>query len=134
MRIEPYLFFHGTCEEALTFYTQCFDGKITVLNRYAGSPMEQHVSAEYKHKIMHANFVAGDLKFMASDGMAGNPPDGSDDIALAIGTEDSARGERIFNALAEGGTVTMPLQEVFWGGKFGTVTDRFGIQWMLTVD
>lgn len=133
MELEPYLFFHGTCEEALNFYAKCFNGTITGLSRFAGSPMEQHVGADYRDKIMHASFVAGDLKFMASDGNPGSPPDGEDDVALSVATSDAAEGERVFNALSEGATVTQPLADAFWGGKFGMLTDRFGVQWMVTI-
>ncbi len=132
MQIEPYLFFHGTCEEALNFYSACFGGEFEV-NRYAGSPMESQVGPEFRDKIMHATFVAGDLKFMASDGRPGAPPDGQDDIVLSLATADAAEGERVFNALAQGGEVGMPLQEMFWGGRFGELTDRFGVQWMVSI-
>ena len=133
MQLEPYLFFHGRCEEALNFYQAALGGEITELNRFAGSPMDEHTPADYKQKIMHAGFVAGDVKFMASDGRPGDPPDGDDDIALSLATSDAAEGERVFNALAEGGTVSMPLAEQFWGGKFGGLTDRFGVQWMISI-
>ena len=133
MQLEPYLFFHGRCEEALNFYKACLRGEITGMNRFAGSPMEQDVDASYRDKIMHASFVAGDVRFMASDGRAGAQPDGEDDIALSLATSDAAEGERVFNALAQGGRVTMPLQDAFWGGRFGTITDRFGVQWMVSI-
>jgi PhnB protein len=133
MQLEPYLFFHGTCEEALNFYKRCLGGEIIGLNRFAGSPMEREVEDGYQDKIMHASFVAGDVKFMASDGRPGSPPDGDDDIALSLATNDAAEGERIFNALAQGGQVTMPLADAFWGGRFGSLTDRFGVQWLVSV-
>ncbi len=133
MQLEPYLFFHGRCEEALNFYKECLRGEIVGLNRFAGSPMEQSVDASFRDKVMHASFVAGGVKFMASDGRTGPPPDGDDDIALSLATTDAGEGERVFNALAEGGQVTMPLEEVFWGGKFGSLTDRFGVQWLVSV-
>jgi len=133
MELEPYLFFHGRCEEALNFYKECLRGEIVGLNRFAGSPMESQVGSDYKDKVMHASFVAGDVKFMASDGRPAAPRDGDDDIALSLATGDAAEGERVFNALAAGGQVTMPLQDVFWGGKFGSLTDRFGVQWMVSV-
>ncbi len=134
MQLEPYLFFHGTCEEALNFYARCFGGEITVLSRFAGSPVEADVDESFRNKIMHASFVAGDLKFMASDGRPGVPPDGEDDIALSVATTDEREGERVFAALAEGGTVTMALTDAFWGGRFGSLTDRFGVQWMVSIN
>jgi PhnB protein len=133
MELEPYLFFHGSCEEALNFYAKVFNGEITALSRFVGSPMEEHAPPDYKNKIMHASFVAGDIKFMASDGMPGAPPDGQDDIALSVATKNAAEGERVWHALIEGGNVTMPLSNAFWGGRFGSVTDRFGVQWMVTI-
>lgn len=134
MQLEPYLFFHGRCEEALNFYVECFGGEITMLSRFAGSPMESDVSADYKDKIMHSNFVADGVRFMASDGRPGPAPDGEDDIVLCIASNDGAKAERVFNALAQGGTVTMPLEQQFWGAKLGSLTDKFGVQWMVTVN
>jgi PhnB protein len=132
MQLEPYIFFHGTCEEALNFYAKCLDGNIIGLNRFAGSPMEEHAPPEFREKIMHATFEAEGIRFMASDGRPGTPPNGDDDIALSLAMEDAARAQKIFSALAEGGTVSMEFQEAFWGGKFGSLTDRFGIQWMVS--
>jgi len=133
MQLEPYLFFHGRCEEALNFYKACLGGEIVGINRYAGSPMEANVDVAFRDKVMHASFVAGDVKFMASDGRPGAAPDGDDDVALCLATSDEAEGERVFNSLADGGEVTLPLQAQFWGGRFGSLTDRFGVQWMITV-
>jgi PhnB protein len=133
MQLEPYLFFHGRCEEALNFYKACLGGEIVAMNRFAGSPMEANVDADFRDKVLHASFVAGDVKFMASDGRPGPGPSGEDDIALSLATNDPAQGERVFNALAEGGEVTMPLDDAFWGGRFGSLTDRFGVQWMISV-
>jgi PhnB protein len=133
MQLEPYLFFHGRCEEALNFYKDCLRGEIVGINRFAGSPMESQVDPSFKDKVMHASFVAGDVKFMASDGQPGAGAEGEDDIALSLATNDAGEGERVFAALAEGGTISMPLEEAFWGGKFGSLTDRFGVQWMVSV-
>jgi len=132
MQLEPYIFFHGTCEEALNFYSGCFGGEIEGLTRFADSPMHEHVPADFRNKVMHASFVAGDLRFMASDGHPGTPPDGEDDIALSVATTSVAEGERVFKALAQGGTVGMPFENAFWGGTFGQLVDKFGIQWMVT--
>ena len=133
MQLEPYLFFHGRCEEALNFYKDCLRGEIVGMSRFEGSPMEGNVDADYRNKIMHASFVAGDVKFMASDGRPGAGRDGENDIALSLATNDAAEGERVFAALADGGTVSMPLADAFWGGRFGQVTDRFGVQWMVSI-
>lgn len=133
MQLEPYLFFHGRCEEALNFYKNALGGEINGLHTYAGSPMEEQVDSNFRDKVMHANFVAGDIHFMASDGRPGPAPDGNDDIALSIATGDKAEGERVFAALSEGGNVEMPLSDAFWGGTFGMLTDKFGVQWMVSI-
>ncbi|HEX4014245.1 MAG TPA: VOC family protein [Candidatus Cybelea sp.] len=133
MQLEPYLFFHGRCEEALNFYKDCLGGEIVGINRFAGSQMESQVDESYKDKVMHASFAADGVKFMASDGRPGPGPDGQDDIAMCLSTSDDAEGERVFAALAQGGTIDMPLEKAFWGGKFGALTDRFGVQWMVNI-
>lgn len=133
MQLEPYLFFYGQCEEALEFYKRAIGGNFEI-SRFEGSPMADQVPADFKNKVMHATFKGPGFQFMASDGRPGkrvNPEEGN--ISLSLGTSDAGEGERVFNALAEGGNVTMPLADVFWGGKFGQVVDRFGTEWMITI-
>jgi PhnB protein len=131
MELEPYLCFYGRCEEALNFYKEAFRGEITTLNRVEGSPMESHVPPEDKKKIMHANFKGPGFQFMASDGQSNEPVKDSN-VSLSLGTEDVAEAQRVFDKLAEGGVVQMPIQDAFWGGQFGMLTDKFGIVWMMT--
>lgn len=133
MQLEPYLFFHGRCEEALNFYVTALRGEIVHLSRIADSPMAEHVPPDQRNGVMHATFVAGDVKFMASDGRAGPGPDGEDDIVLSLATSDPAEGERVFAALSAGGSVDQPLAPAFWGGRFGSLTDKFGVQWMVSI-
>lgn len=128
-QLNVYLAFPGTCEEALNFYKNCFDGEIVSISRFGESPVES--PEEYKQKIMHAEFKADGIFFMASDGMPGQPVPPGDMVSLSINTTDAQEQETIFNRLAEGGNVTMPLGATFWGAVFGMVTDRFGIHWML---
>lgn len=132
MKLEPYIYFHGTCEEALNFYAECFNGKIEGLTRMSEAPPEFQPDASWGNKVMHATFIADGMSFMCSDGRPGTPPHGEDEIALSVATEDAAEGDRVFNALAEGGNVEMPLAPAFWGGRFGQLTDKFGIQWMVS--
>lgn len=133
MELEPYLFFHGRCEEALSFYAKALDGEIVHISRIAGSPIEQSFPADQRNGVMHATFVAGKVKFMASDGRPGPGPDGNDDIVLSLATTDAVEGERVFKTLCEGGKIDQPLEEVFWGGRFGMLTDKFGVQWMVSI-
>jgi PhnB protein len=131
MILEPYLFFYGKCEEALTFYKDVFDGEIVSMMRFEGSPMESQVAPEFKKGVMHATFKSPTVEFMASDGNPSRKFD-SGNISLSLATEDENEAQRVFGKLAEGGEVTMPLQAVFWGGTFGTLTDRYGIDWMVS--
>lgn len=125
----PHLAFAGTCEEALNFYKNCFDGKISALNRYKDSPME--VPEEFKHKIMHSEFKAAGITFLAADLMPNQPLSHGNSVQLNINMDDAKEQASIFNKLAVGGTVLMSLQDTFWGARFGMLTDSFGISWMM---
>lgn len=132
LQLAPYIFFYGRCEEALEFYKNVLGGSYEAM-RNSDTPMADQVPADWKNKIMHASFTAPGISFMASDGREAKPIDpDAGNIAVALTAPDRAQGERIFNALCEGGSVNMPLGDAFWGGKFGSVNDRFGIEWMVT--
>ncbi|MES2939648.1 MAG: VOC family protein [Pseudomonadota bacterium] len=134
MQIEAYLTFGGNCEEALNFYVQCLGGKIEALMRYEGTPMDNdQLPPGWKNKVMHSVFDANGARFMASDGMPGAPaPSYSGFTMSAYVPGDKAEAERVFDALAQGGKVTMPFAPPFWGGHFGMLTDRFGVPWMVS--
>lgn len=135
MQIEPYLFFDGNCEVALHFYRDCLGGDITALHRYAGSPMQEKLPAEWHQKVMHATLSAGGRSFMASDRMPGQPFGGHAGFSMSVNIPaDAERAEAVFNALARGGMVTMPFATTFWGARFGMLVDRFGVQWMVNSD
>lgn len=133
MNINPYLSFKGDCETAFKFYEQTFRGKIDGIQKYAGSPMSEHVPAEWGDRVMHAHLTIGAQVLMGAD----SSPDGYQQpqgISVTINFKDVAESERIFNALAERGNVTMPLQTTFWATRFGMVTDRFGIPWLINCE
>jgi len=133
MRLEPYLCFYGKCDEALEFYKAAIGGSYEV-NRFGDTPMGDDVDESWKGKVMHSTFAGDGFKFMASDGRPGMVPSptGETEISLSLGMDAVADGERIFNALADGGKITMPFGDVPWGGKFGMVDDRYGVSWMIT--
>src|SRR5918993_1465199 len=126
MQLTPYLMFNGNCEEALNFYSTTIGGEIKHLSRYEGSPAEE--MSDDKQKVMHATFAGRGITFMASDGA--QPVRNNGNIYLCIDFKDSGAMENVFNSLGEGGNVTMPLQDTFWGARFGMLTDKFGINWM----
>jgi PhnB protein len=133
MLLNPYLTFRGDCEAAFTLYAQVLGGKIEAMMRHQGSPMEGHVAPEWRSKIMHARLVVGGQVLMGSDA----PPDRQEDskgFSVSITVDQPAEAERIFHALAEKGTVRMPIQKTFWAERFGMLVDRFGIPWMVNCE
>ncbi|HEX6717368.1 MAG TPA: VOC family protein [Pyrinomonadaceae bacterium] len=130
MHLNPYLFFNGNCEEALKFYEQTLGAKIEAVMKYGGSPSEKDVPPDWKDKLIHSRFSIGDTTLMASDA----PPEHFQrpaGFSVSISVDDAAKGEKIFNALAENGTMIMPYQATFWAKGFGMCFDRFGIPWMV---
>ena len=133
MNIVPYLWFNGTCADAFRFYEKVLGGKIVDLLPHAGTPAAGHVPADWQDKIMHASIKVGDATLMASDVPPGHyKPAQGFSVSLHVKTEDEA--ERVFKALAEGGTITMPMEKTFWAARFGMLVDRFGIPWMVNCD
>jgi PhnB protein len=130
--LRPYLLFNGNCQEALEFYAEHLNGKILFSQKYGEGPLE--IREEDKNKVMHATFEFWGGQFMASDNVSGaewtEEKSTNSNVQLSLGFTDAAEEERIFKAFAEGGEVSMPLQETFWGDYFGMVKDKFGISWM----
>ena len=134
-RIEPYLFFDGRCEEAIEFYRRTLGAEVTTLMRFRDSPEPPKpgmVPPGSDNKIMHANLRIGDAMVMASDGCCAGKPDFRG-FALSLAAANAAEAERLFAALADGGQVQMPLAKTFFSSRFGMVTDRFGVCWMIIV-
>lgn len=130
--IVPYLTFKCNAEEALDFYSKALNGSVVFSQKYRDSPMG--VGPEYKDKIMHATFKAGDLTIMASDENGEHPATFGSSVNLSLNFTDLESIEKTFKALSEGATVTMPLQDTFWGARFGMLRDKFGFHWMFNHD
>ncbi len=135
MKIEPYLFFNGRCEEAIAFYQQALGAEVTMQMRMSESP-EPHqpgmLPPGFENKIMHASMRLGDTNVMMSDGNSDMQPVFKG-FTLSIAVPEAAQAETIFAALCQGGQVQMPLGKTFWSPCFGMVADRFGVSWMVTV-
>ncbi len=132
--VQPYLFFGGRCEEALEFYRTALGAEVDMLMRYKDSPEPQPpgmLPPGFENKVMHASFHIGATALMASDGCGESQSFAGFSLSLAVPTE--AEADRAFAALAEGGQVQMPLGKTFWSPRFGMLTDRFGIGWMVSV-
>jgi len=130
MKVIPYLGFDGNCEEAFRYYEKHIGGKVVAMFRHEGSPTESEVAPDQLQKIMHACLQVGDDFVMASDAPAGHH-EKSQGFSVSLNVETVEEAERLFAALADGGNVTMPLQETFWAERFGMTVDRFGIPWMV---
>ena len=130
MQLYPYLHFNGQCEEAFKFYEKCLGGKITFMMPHEGTPVADQVPQEWGKKILHATLNIGENVLQGADSPPNHyqKPQG---FSVSISTNDPAEADRVFNALAENGAVQMPIQETFWAVRFGMVTDRFGIPWMI---
>ncbi len=124
----PYLHFNGEAEEVLNYYKDAFDGEIIVLSRYGDSPMQ--VNEDWKNKIIHARLKFGANLIMISDSHNGQLAFKEGNIQLSVEVDDEKKMEEVFNKLAAGGKVTMPLAKQFWGATFGMLQDKFGVNWM----
>jgi PhnB protein len=132
MQIQPYLSFEGRADEAIEFHKKAIGAKVDMLMRFKEAPDQSMVSPQNKDKVMHAALHAGDTQLLMSDGRCMGSANFSG-IALALSVQTEADADRIFNALAEGGKVNMPLAKTFFSPKFGTVADKFGVGWMVMV-
>jgi PhnB protein len=133
MQLNAYLVFNGQCEAAFKFYEKVLGGKILGMFTHAGTPAAEHVPPEWLNKIMHVTLKVGDSVLMGSDA----PPDRykkPEGFTVNIALNDVAEAERIFHALAENGTVGMPIQQTFWAERWGMLTDRYGIPWMVNCE
>lgn len=133
MQTSVYLFFNGNCEEALNFYAKTFGAKIEAMMTYESGPPMDNMPADWGKKIMHGHLIVGDTHVMASDAPPGryNKPQGFD---VSLSTQTPEEAEHAFAALSQKGNVTMPMAETFFAPRFGSVTDRFGIPWMVICD
>jgi PhnB protein len=132
MNLQPYLFFDGKCEEALDFYKEAVGAEPKMLMRFNQAPDQSMVSPGSENKVMHAQVQIGDTTVLMSDGRCtGNTNFQGFALTLTAKTENEA--DKTFNALADGGKVTMPMAKTFFSPRFGMLTDKFGVGWMVLV-
>ncbi len=142
MKIQPYLFFEGRCEEALEFYKTVLGAEITMLMRFKDNPEQPEncstppencpAPADIENKVMHAAFRIGESELMASDGHCSGQI-AHQGFSLSVTAANEAEAQRLFANLADGGQVQMPLTKTFFSPQFGMVADRFGVSWMIIV-
>jgi PhnB protein len=132
MKLIPYLHFAGNAREVLNFYKNALGGDIVQLGTYGESPMP--TDEDYKDKVMHARFVFDGNMIMVSDVFKGQPVSTNGNIQLSVDVDNESKLDEVFNKMAEGGRVTMPLADQFWGAKFGMLQDKFGVSWMFNCE
>lgn len=132
--LDAYLFFDGTCAEAMRFYEQVLGGRIEMMQTWAESPAAEEVAPDKANRIMHARLELDGRALMASDAVSEEPFEGTRGFALSLNYDSVDEAQRVFLALSDGGTVQMPLQETFWASAFGMLVDRFGTPWMVNVN
>jgi PhnB protein len=133
MDMTPYLTFNGDCRPAFELYAKTIGGTIEMMMDHGSSPIADQVPKDWHPKIMHARLRAGNAVLLGSDA----PPDrrqAPQGFSVSLGVEKVADAERIFQTLADGGSVTLPLQQTFWAERFGMCIDRFGIPWMINCE
>jgi PhnB protein len=128
--VNPYIMFKGNCQEAIEFYKGALGAELIYSQTWGESPMSE---PGMEDKIMHASLKIGESTIMMADGAESDVPADSN-ISLAIGMNEVEKAKEAFNNLADGGSVTMPLDKTFWAEAFGMLTDKFGVKWMVNCD
>ena len=137
MKIYIYLNFDGQCEAAFNFYKSVFNKNFEMISHFKDMPDSKNIAEEHMGRVMHVSLPIGeDGLLMGSDSMSGYGPPHKmgNNFSVSINLEDKAEGERIFKALSEGGNITMPMADTFWNAYFGTLVDKFGVNWMVSVE
>ena len=132
MQVQPYLSFEGRCEEAINFYKSAVGAEVVMMIRFKEAPDQSMMTPGTGDKILHAALRVGDSTVLASDGQCMGKAV-FQGITLSLTASNDAEAKRLFDALANGGNVQMPLAKTFFATSFGIVADKFGVAWMLYV-
>jgi PhnB protein len=138
--VNIYLTFNGHCKEAFTFYKSVFGGDFQYIGKYDAMPSQgdvPFVNDHEKDKIMHITLpISKETMLMGNDSLeaSGSPLAAANNFAIAVKTDSKEEADRLFDKLSQGGQVTLPMRETFWGSYYGMITDKFGIQWKMSVD
>ena len=133
MKLDTYLNFNGDCREAFEFYRHVFGGDFLAFQAFGDAPGDVHVDGRYVDHVMHVSLPIGPSMLMGSDALPGfGPPNVvGNNFSITVHTESKEESDALFAKLSDGGSVGMPLQEMFWGSYFGSLTDRFGVNWQI---
>lgn len=126
-----YLSFDGQCKAAMQFYQKCLGGELFTMP-WSETPCDMPPEVKSSGRLAHARLSNGKISLMASDNVPGMPFQQGNNFAVILECDSVEEEGKLFQSLGDGGKVTMPLQDTFWGAHFGTLTDRFGINWMFS--
>ena len=130
MNVQPYLSFEGRAQEAIDFYKTALGAQVEAIMHFSDAPPDMQGNMPHKDKVMHSAFKVGDTTIMATDGQCSGKSVFSG-ITLTLNAGSNGEAEKLFNALAQGGKVNMPMAETFFAHRFGMVADKFGVGWMV---
>jgi PhnB protein len=131
--VSAYLNFQGECEAAFKFYEQVLGARVGQIFRYAGTPLEATVPADWSDKVMHGSVTIGQQLLMGAD-VGPDRYEAPKGFSLSLSVESAADADRVFEELGKGGRVLLPLEKTFWAERFGMVVDRFAIPWMVSCE
>ena len=131
MTLSTYLHFNGNCREAFEFYRSVFGGEFEMLSTFAEMPPDVSVAEDERDNVMHVSFPIGSSVLMGSDmpSTFGPPPEMGTNFSITYSCPSREETDALFAKISDGGVVTMPLADMFWGAYFGACTDKFGINW-----
>ncbi|GAA0566804.1 VOC family protein [Rhizomicrobium electricum] len=131
MYVTPYIFFNGNCAEALGYYEKALGARVLARMTYGDSPAKDQVAKEMHGKVMHSAMAIGNTMLMAADDCMSKTPIQHGGYSLTVSVDSADKARHVFDALADGGTVSMPLDKTFFAEAFGVVQDRYGVRWMV---
>ena len=135
MTLSIYLNFKGNCREAFEFYRSVFGGEFAIFETFRNGPPDMGVPEDELDNIMHVSYPIGSSVLMGSDTPDRfGPTEMGNNFSISYSSQSRAEADALFAKISEGGTVTMPLSDMFWGAYFGSCTDRFGINWQLNCE
>ncbi|MDU7477123.1 MAG: VOC family protein [Paenibacillus macerans] len=136
MRLTPYLVMDGNAKEAISFYEKALEAKVIMLQSFGEMPEnpEFPLPEAAKDRVSHALLKVGESEMMFSDTFPGQPHQSGTQVTICLTTNDAEQAKRMFEALAEGGQINMPLQETFFSPAYGSLTDKFGVTFQIFVE
>lgn len=124
--------FNGNAREAMDFYTQALGGEVTFVQKYSEAPGDYPKDPATNDLIMHANIKWGDFELMIADAHPARKVSFGEAVSVSVSIASKEEGQKVFDVLSIGGKIDMPFADQFWGETFGSLSDKFGVSWMVS--